>query len=127
MEVDAFRFSNSVLTNKVRCEPDDVDQNYNAMFNNKILSQHSDCILHVNFLNMFYQQLTPCQNYEYLFHAIRPMKRKFAKWGNRTKDTDVELIQAYYGFSIAKAQAALKILTKEQVISIRKELDIGGV
>jgi len=120
---DAFRFANSILTTKEY--QDGVETEYNPFFNNKILSQHVDCIMHVNAMNMNHH-LTPRMQYDYYYHSIRKMKRKFHTWAKRPDDETVKLISTYYKFSLAKAREVVDLFTKEQLERMRDERDIGG-
>jgi hypothetical protein len=124
MDDDVFRFANSILNTKVY--QDDVDDNYSASFNNKILSHHVDCILHANAMNCNYQQLTPRQNYDYLFHSIRKMRRKFEKWGRNKYDDRINLIMRYHGYSYQKAAGIVDLFTVEQFAKMAKAFDVGG-
>ena len=123
MTEDAFKFSKSILQTK---EYQTDIENYNPFFNNKILSQHIDCLLHVNAMNCFYQQLTPKQQYDYYFYTIRPMKRKFNKWGKKNEDKTIELIMKYYDYSYRRAVEVVDLFNKEQIKYMEKEMDIGG-
>jgi hypothetical protein len=124
MDDDVFRFSKSILTTKVY--QDDVDDNYDVMYNNKILSHHVDCILHVNAVNCNYQQLTPRQNYDYLFHSIRSMRRKYSKWGKNKHDVRIDLIMRYHDYSYQKASQVVDLFTVEQFEKMKKAFDVGG-
>jgi hypothetical protein len=116
MADNGFRFSNSILTTKEY--QDDVEREYIPFFNNKVLSQHIDCIMHVNTMNINHE-LSPKEQYDYLFHVIRKMKRKFGKWGKKIVDDDIPILQDYFGYNYNKAKAAKVILTKEQIKHIK--------
>jgi len=44
----------------------------------------------------------------------------------KDKINDLDTVKQYYGYSNAKAEQTLKILTKEQLNFIKSKLDIGG-
>ncbi len=126
MADDGFRFVNSILSGKEPLDPEDVKKNYNAFFNNKALSQHVDCILNVNALNMYYQQLTATQQYDYYFRSIRKMRRKFGKWGKKNEDERIDVIMRYHDYSYSKAKQTVDLFTDQQFAIMTKEVDIGG-
>ena len=64
--------------------------------------------------------------YDYLKHSVRKRKR-FSKWVKSEKIDSIDLIKDYFGYSNSKAQESLRVLTDEQISSIRQEMDIGGV
>ena len=119
MSDDAFRFSNSILSTKVY--QDDAETDYNPFFNNRILSQHADCILHANAMNLYHNALLPKMQYDYYFHSIDKMKRKFAKWGKHADTADIELVQRYFNCSYRKALEAMQILNITQLEHIRRQ------
>ena len=106
---------------------DELDyRDYTPFVVNRALSNHIDCILHVNELNV-YPSLDKDMQYNYLLNTIRPMKRKFQPWQKASKDKDIECVKTYFGYSNQKAIEALRILTDEQIAEIRKRTDKGGV
>jgi mannitol-1-phosphate/altronate dehydrogenase len=68
--------------------------------------------------------------HDFLINSIRPQKR-YEKWVKQDKESDeaiaIAAIQEYYHYSLPKAQAALSILTKEQIAIIKTKIDKGGI
>ena len=91
---------------------------------NRCLSYFPDTILHANEMNRL-NSLDKKIQYEYYLKSIRSRKR-FSKWLKKESDDDIDIIKKYYGYSDKRAREALRILTKEEIKSIKKELDIGG-
>ena len=118
MAEDAFRFTNSILNTKEYLT--DLAE-YNPFFTNKALSQHADCLLHANGLNILYQHMSFRMQYNYYFHALKKMKRKYGKWGTKSKDDDIQLLMQYFDYSRDKAESVIGILTKEQIKEIREK------
>ena len=58
--------------------------------------------------------------------AILRKKKRFSPWLRKDKINDLDIVKQYYGYSNAKAEQILKILTKEQLNFIKSKLDIGG-
>ncbi len=119
MTEDIFAHSNSILTTKECLSIDD----YNPVFTNKALSQHLDCIMYVNEMNI-YHDLSKQMQYDYYFHAIRKLKRKFSKWGKKNEDEEISIIMKYYNYSYAKAKAVVGILTKSQLSYLKKKMEV---
>jgi hypothetical protein len=55
------------------------------------------------------------------------MKRKFQPWQKPEKEEDLNVVKEYFGYSNEKAKSALRLLTKEQLSSIKEKLEKGGV
>lgn len=92
---------------------------------NRGLSFHYDCILYVNEMNRL-PNTDGLLQYHYLLHSIRKYKRPFQKWQKRVDDDNLDLVKEYYGYSNEKAKDALKLLTKDQLKTIKGKLDKGG-
>jgi phosphoribosylpyrophosphate synthetase len=45
----------------------------------------------------------------------------------KDKDSDLELVMSYYGYNRQKAKAAIKLLSPNQMKTIKNKLDKGGV
>ena len=105
----------------------DLDyRDYDPFLINRSLSNHLDCVLHVNEMNMW-PGLDKDMQYQDLLNSIRPMKRKFVPWQKADSDKDIECVKIYFGYSNAKAKEALRILTDEQIAEIKTKIDTGGV
>ena len=63
--------------------------------------------------------------YEFYINILRKRKR-FSPWIRKDKESDLEIVKSYYGYSNEKATQALKILSKEQLDYIKQRLDTGG-
>jgi len=91
---------------------------------NKCLAPHNDTIMLVNEINMRHH-LDKKLQFDFLLNSIRKRKR-FEPYVRSGKIKDIEYVKEYYGYSNEKAKTALKILTKEQITTIRKKLNKGG-
>ena len=92
---------------------------------NRALSYYIDTIMYANDMNINHH-VDKLMQHDYLFYSIRKAKR-FSKWAKKKKDSDIELIQEYYGYSYDKAKVAVSVLTDDQIKIIKKKLDKGGV
>ena len=91
---------------------------------NQLLSEHVDCVLHVNEMNKYYS-LDNALQYQYFLYSIRKSKR-FSPWTKKSTDSDIDLVKKFYGYSNEKARVALTILTPDQLAVIKAKLDTGG-
>lgn len=122
----AFDYINSIFENKGYLWDEDAEKNYQPFLAIRAVSLHIDGILYANELNQC-QDLPKKMHYDYLFHAIRKMKRKFAKWPKKAKDEDILKIMEYYNVSRQKALDYATILTKTQIKELYARTDKGGL
>ena len=80
--------------------------------------------MHANMMNMCDHADNDLQ-YSYYLYSVRKSKR-FSPWDKKIKDGDLDLVKKYYGYNTEKAQAALKILTQDQLQIIASKLNTGG-
>lgn len=104
----------------------DNEKDYKAFIVNKALSFHKDCLMHANLMNIHHVVDNKLQ-YQYLINTIRPYRRQNEKWLKADKVENLECVKEYYGYSNEKAKAALEVLSEEQLITIKKELNKGGI
>lgn len=91
---------------------------------NKCLAPHNDTIMLVNEINMRHH-LDKKLQFDFLLNSIRKRKR-FEPYVRSGKIKDIEYVKEYYGYSNEKAKVALKILTKENILTIKTKLNKGG-
>jgi len=117
----------SILQTKVNVMRDELDEKeYNPYLTNRALSYHMDCIYFANDMNM-HAQLDKKLQYSYYLNIVRQMKRKFQPWQKSSVDKNLECVKEYFGYSNAKAKEALRILTDEQILEIKRITNKGGV
>ena len=102
-----------------------AEKTYNAFITNKALSYFQDTIQLSNMMNVNHGLDNKLQ-YSFLINIVRPSKR-FSKWVKKDKDSDLELVMTYYGYNRQKAKAAIKLLSPDQMKTIKNKLDKGGV
>ena len=117
---------NSINFTKQNLLEDDenVISEYPPFIINRCLSGHLDCVLFANEMNK-YHFLDKDMQYEFYINILRKRKR-FSPWIHQDKESDLEIVKSYYGYSNEKATQALKILSKEQLDYIKQRLDTGG-
>ena len=118
---------NSINFNKDDLTEDDehIIKSYPPFIINKCLSGHLDSVLFANEMNR-YHFLDKDMQYKFYLNILRKRKR-FSPWIRKDKDSDLDIVKSYYGYSNEKASQALKILTKKQINFIKQRLDTGGM
>ena len=114
------------VTKENLMESDDPmwEKKYSPYIINKCLAPFNDTIMLVNEINMRHHLDTKLQ-YDFLLNTIRSKKR-YAPWVKADKLKDLEYVKEYFGYSNAKAKAALQILDNEQITTIKNSLNKGG-
>ena len=125
-----FDFVNSINSSKKNLmkgtENDQLaEKTYSPFLTNKALSYFQDTIQLSNMMNCNHGLDNKLQ-YLFLINIVLPSKR-FSKWVKKDKDSDLELVMSYYGYNRQKAKAAIKLLSPDQMKTIKNKLDKGGV
>lgn len=116
----------SLLENKKSIITSENEKEYKPYLTNKCLSQHNDCILFINEMNMMCD-LDKKLQYDYYINILKAKKRKYQKWYKATESDDINAIKEYYDYSSEKAKDALRILSAEQLNYIKEIINKGGV
>ena len=126
---DVWAFVNSLSYNKKYLLNEETIAEYNPWTINKAFSFYVDTVYEASYMNQ-YHRLPKKLQHDFLINSIRPQKR-YEKWVKQDKESEeaktIAAIQEYYHYSLTKAQAALSILTKEQVAIIKTRIDKGGI
>lgn len=124
-----WRYENSINNGKKI----ELDGDYSKWRINNMLSKHKDSILYVNEMNIN-PHVTDQMHYDYLYSAVRKLKRyspkretKQEKASREAEQELISLISSYYKYNIVRAREVIKILTAEQIDEIRKKQEKGGV
>lgn len=120
--MNPFDLISSVSHTKVDILEDEKD--YNSWLVNRGLSQFPDTVMYANEMNINWN-LDARLQYDFYMNTIRARKR-FSKWAKAEKTEDVDLIKRHYGYSDEKARQALRILTPQDLESIRQTRSLGG-
>ncbi len=116
---------NSINFSKEVPEDPDEIKSYVPFVVNKCLSGQIDSILFANDMNMKHH-LDKQLQYDFYLHSLRKRKR-FSPWMKKEKVEDLLAVKKYYKYSTEKAEAALRILTKEQIKFIKERQNTGGM
>jgi len=123
-----FDFVNSInFTKKNLMRDSDNDElsekSYAPYLTNKSLSYFTDTLLYANEMNRMHFLDNKLQ-YEFFLNSIRKKKR-FAKWAKADSNDDLVMISEYYQISLSKAKDAIRILSHEQLSTIRNKMEQG--
>ena len=105
-------------------EDEEWEKKYPPFIVNKCLAGFQDTIMLVNEINCT-PDLDKKLQFDFLLNSIRPRKR-FTPWLKANKIENLEYVKEFYGYSNAKAKAALDVLSEDQLATIRKRLYKGG-
>lgn len=120
-----FDYLNTINSSKVDIMEDDVaERKYVSFVINRSLSYFPDTVQFANVMNR-YHHLDNKLQYHFLINIIRKRKR-FSKWNKPEKESDIEAIKEYYGYSNEKARQALSLLSPDQITIIKKKVTKGG-
>ena len=97
---------------------------YVPFLTNRSFAMHLDTIMLAEQMN-HYHQLSPELQYDFYYYAVRKGKR-FGFPPKVEEVPNLEIVQEYFKYSRQKAIEALKILTDDDIISIKKSMDKGG-
>jgi hypothetical protein len=112
-------------TKKDMFKDEGVDKIYAPFIVNRGLSLFSDTILYANEMNLR-PILDKKPQFAYLLNSIRPRKR-YSKWFKKEKTEKLDIVSEYFGYSTSKAKDIIKILTDDQIKTIKTKLEKGGV
>lgn len=116
----------SILQTKKEVVSVDNERDYVPFIVNRALSQHMDCIMQANQMNMN-PSTDGLLQFHYLLNTIRSYKRPFQKWHKREDNENLEAIKEYYNYSNEKAKEVLSVLSNDQLNEIKKNLNKGGL
>ena len=123
--ISPFDFANSINYSKEDLIVDDwSEKQYNAFIVNKSLSHGIDTVVAANEMNAR-PHLDAKLQYDFLRGFVRKKKR-FNKWLKPEKEEYLEIVKEYFGYSNVRAQEALRLLTEENIVEIKKLLSKGG-
>jgi hypothetical protein len=100
------------------------EKSYSPFMVNRALSYHKDTVLYANEMNQ-YPNLDKKLQYHFYINIVRAQKRPYSKWHKKAQSSDLSVVKEYYGYSNAKAEEALKILSPSQITAMKKQLYKG--
>jgi len=125
MSISPFDFLNTINSSKKDIMVDDLAEKAYAPFViNRTLSYFPDTVGIANEMNR-YHHIDKKLQYHFLINIVRKRKR-FSKWAKAQKDSDIDAVKTYYGYSNEKARQALTLLSPEQIQIIIEKVSKGG-
>lgn len=125
-KISPFDFVNAIHYTKEALMVDEwSEKQYNSFVVNKSLSFGADTVHAANEMNSR-PHLDKRLQFDFLINTIRPRKR-FNKWLKADKVQDLEVVKQYYHYNTEKAQQALRILSPDQINTIKERLNTGGL
>ena len=106
-------------------EDEEWEKKYPPFVVNKCVYPFQDTIMLVNEINQL-PHLDKKLQFDFLLNSVRS-RRRFTPWLKANKLDNLADVKEYYGISNEKAKQALDILTDEQIATIKKKLNKGGV
>lgn len=127
MTIELKDWLNSINSTKENLIDEDpsIEKEYPPFIINKCLSGQMDALMFANEMNL-HHSLDPKMQYDFYINSLRRRKR-FSPWLRKDKIKHLEAVREYYGFSTAKAEQALNILSDEQLDYIYEKLNTGGI
>lgn len=116
----------SILQNKTPVINQANENDYVPFVVNRAMSQHYDCVMQANQMNML-PHTDKLLQYHFYLNSIRPYKRPFQKWHKKETVESLSIIKEYYRCSNEKAREIAVILSEVQIDELKKRLDKGGL
>lgn len=123
--MNPYDYLNSINMTKKDIMIDDItEKSYVPFMINRSLSYFPDTVLFANEMNQ-YHHLDKKLQFHFFINTIRKRKR-FSKWAKPVKESDLEVVKEYYGYSNEKAKQALTLLSEEQLNLLKQKVYKGG-
>jgi len=116
----------SILQNKTAVINQANENDYVPFVVNRAMSQHYDCVMQANQMNIL-PHTDKLLQYHFYLNSIRPYKRSFQKWHKKETVESLSIIKEYYRCSNEKAREIAVILSEVQIDELKKRLDKGGL
>ena len=102
-----------------------AEKDYSAYMINRGLSFFPDTILYSNMMNR-YSHIPKKYQFVFLINNV-VRKKRFSQWYKKDKETEsLTMVMDYFEYSAEKAKEALKILSEDQLITIKEKQQQGG-
>lgn len=121
-----FDFLNSINQTKEDLFQDpQAEKDYTPFMVNRGLSYFLDTVLYANQMNIYNQSPKKWQ-FQFFINTIA-RKKRFSKWHKKDAQSEsLKLVMQYYGYSTEKAKEALKVLSADQLTTIKNKFETGG-
>lgn len=124
MAENPFEYVKSINQGRYAMGEELSEKGYNPFLINRQFSYFPDTVLMANELNQR-PHLDNRLQYDFFINIIRPKKR-FSKWAKPDRDKDLAIIKEYYQYSTEKALQIMRILSDDDLKTIKKKMEKGG-
>ena len=116
----------SINQSKKNILDDDIDaeRGYPPYIINRCLSSFTDTVLYSNEMNKN-PHLPKKLQYDFLLNSVKPRKR-FSPWARKDSIDYLEVVKEYYGYSNARAQEVMNLLSTDHLKIMKQSLEKGG-
>ena len=119
-KISPFDFANSINFTKENLIVDEAtEKEYNPFIVNRAMGFAADTVIPANEMNAR-PHIDNKMQYDFLCAVVRKSKR-YSKW-IKSEEENLDAVQEYFGYSFNKAKEALRILTDDDIESIKKKL-----
>lgn len=120
-----FNMLNDISFGKKMILNEDNQKSYSTFVINNMYSRFVDTIMYADEMNCR-PNIPKKMHYLFMMHSMRKRKR-FSKLPKAEKHPHFDTIQEYYKYSVSKTEEVFSILTEEQIESIVRLCDKGGI
>jgi hypothetical protein len=104
--------------------PEEIKKDYSPYVVNRMVAGYSDLVILADEMNISHNIN---KEYQMLFYAMMiPKKKRRVTFASKTKDENLKIVMEYYNITQEKADPYLKILTREQISTLKERLNKGG-
>ena len=123
--MNPFDYVKQINGSKKDIMVDDVaEKAYNGFLVNRALSEFFDTSIAANEMNINHHIDNRLQ-FDFFINIIRKGKR-FSKCAKADSIENIEVVKEYYGYSNEKARDALRLLSNDQIVELKKKVFKGG-
>lgn len=112
----------NAINNKTSVEFD--EKSYPAFMVNRGLSYFQDTVLMANEMNIK-NHIDSLNQYDF-YRIIVRKKKRFSKWHKATKDSNIDTIKEYFGYSNDKARQVRDLFSDKDIQEMQLTLQKGG-
>lgn len=102
----------------------EIDKDYKPFVVNRMVSGYRDLVMFADEMNI--RPNIAKEDQLYILNELIPKKKRRALWTNAKPSEDLEIVMEYYNITQDKAEPYLRILTPEQILKLKENLNKGG-
>lgn len=124
--MNPFDFLNAINQTKEDLFQDpQAEKDYAPFMVNRGLSYFLDTVMYANQMNV-HSQCPKKWQFQFFINTIA-RKKRFSKWHKKDAQSEsLQMVMQYYGYSTEKAKEALKVLSADQLQTIKLKFETGG-